>query len=572
MSAVDVAQALWLLLAALGLSVSVSYTGLPVLGQSAYIAVGGYSVGLLGPGGMGLPLGIAAAAAVLMAAVLGYVTALSFSRLDDSYLALATWALAWLAEGVVLAYPAVFGGPEGLTRPVPARLVSHTLGVEIVLTTNVNLVIAALLCILGLAALVRIDKGAVGLDLTALRESAPLAASLGVPVEARRRTALAVTAALGAASGVGSTVLLGVISPSDISPLLSLQLFVAVLIGGARWWGPVLGATILLALPPVADELASAADVSPEHVRGLLTAALLIGVLLLRGPVRRLIRSLRLIAPSRRRPYLGIAEERSRPAHERVELSAADLSVSYSGVQALDDVTIVLRGGEVHALVGPNGSGKSTLLGVLAGDLGRTEIHINGTPHRARRVRDRLLAGVVRTPQRTVILSSLTPAMQVAVGARGGSRLRLAALRQLLATPRSAIEAQRVRAVVAAALRDTGLERVATTDPARLTVGERQMLQVARAIATGASVFLFDETAAGMTGAERERLREVLRRLAASGAAVLIVEHDMRFVGAVANYVYVLDAGRIIATGPPERVRTEPLVREVYLGLDTDLN
>jgi ABC-type branched-subunit amino acid transport system ATPase component len=163
----------------------------------------------------------------------------------------------------------------------------------------------------------------------------------------------------------------------------------------------------------------------------------------------------------------------------------------------------------------------------------------------------------------------LTPAMQVAVGARGGSRLRGAALRQVLATPRSAIEAERVRAVVAAALRDTGLEGMATTDPARLTVGERQLLQVARAIATGASVFLFDETTAGMTGAERETLREVLRCLATSGAAVLIVEHDMGFVGAVANYVYVLDAGHIIAIGPPERVRTERHVREAYLGLDT---
>ena len=146
--------------------------------------------------------------------------------------------------------------------------------------------------------------------------------------------------------------------------------------------------------------------------------------------------------------------------------------------------------------------------------------------------------------------------------------MRWAALRQVLATPRSAREAERVRAVVAAALRGTGLEGVATTDPARLTVGERQLLQVARVIATGPSVFLFDEAAAGMTGAERQRLREVLRWLAASGAAVLIVEHDMGFVGAVANYVYVLDAGRIIATGPPERVRAEPLVREVYLGID----
>lgn len=565
MSAVEVAQALWLLLAALGLSVSVSYAGLPVLGQSAFIAVGGYGVALLGPGGMGLPLGIAAAAAVLLAAVLGYVTARGFSRLDSGYMALATWALAWLAQRVVLAYPGVFGGPEGVTRPVPAHLMSRTLGVEIVLTTNVNLVVAAVFCILMLATLIRVDKGAVGLDLAALRESPRLVGSLGVPVAARRHAAFMVTAALGAVSGAGSTVLLGIISPSDVSPLLSLQLFVAVLVGGARWWGPVLGVAILSALPSVADGLGSAADVSPERVRGVLTAGLLLAVLSLRGPLRRLIRPSRQVTRSPG-PYPPIEEKHGQPAQRRVELSAAGLSISYSGVRALDDVAIALRVGEVHALVGPNGSGKSTLLDVLAGDLGFSEIRINGSPHRARRVRDRVLAGVVRTPQRTVILSGLTPAMQVALGARGGSRLRGAALRQLLATPRSGVEAERVRAVVAAALRDTGLERVGDTDPARLTVGERQLLQVARAIATGASVFLFDEPAAGMTGAERERLRDVLRGLAATGAAVLIVEHDLGFVGAVADFVSVLDAGRIIATGPPERVRAEPLVLEAYLG------
>jgi branched-chain amino acid transport system permease protein len=565
-SVIEFAQALWLLLAALGLALSVSYAGLPVLGQSAFVAVGGYGVALLGPGGVGLPLGVAAAVAVFMAAILGYCTALGFSRLDGAYLALATWALAWLAQRVLLAYPGVFGGPEGVTRPVPAHLISRTLGVEIMLTTKVNLVVAAGLCILVLLALIRMGNGPGRLDLAALRESPRLAASLGIPVAAHRRAVLTVTAALGAVSGAGTTVLLGLVSPSDVSPLLSLQLFIAVLVGGAaRWWGPVLGVALLSARPSVADRLGSAADINPERLRGVLTVIFLLGVLSLRGSLARLDRTTR---PATRSPAstIPVPEQSAHTSKRPVELFAEHVSVSYAGVLALDDLTLVLRGGRVHALVGPNGSGKSTLLDVLAGEIRPSEIRIGGRPHRTRGVRDRVLAGVVRTPQRTVVLAGLTPAMQVALGARGGSPLRGAVLRHLIATPRSRLEAEQVRTVVAAALSDTGLERVGDADPARLTVGERQLLQVARAIATGASVFLFDEPAAGMTGGERERLRTVLRGLAATGAAVLIVEHDMRFVGAVADFVSVLDAGRIIASGPPERVRTEPLVREAYLG------
>ena len=201
MSAIDIAQALWLLVAALGLSVSVAYAGLPVLAQSAYIAVGGYGVALLGPGGIGLPLGIAAAVAVVMAGILGFLAALGLSRAEGAYLALATWALAWLVQRVLLAYPTVFGGPEGLTRPVPPHLVSRLLGVQILLTTNVNLAIAALLCVITLLAVLRMDRGWLGGDLAALRESPILAASLGVPIASRRRTAFVVTALLGAISG-----------------------------------------------------------------------------------------------------------------------------------------------------------------------------------------------------------------------------------------------------------------------------------------------------------------------------------------------------------------------------------
>jgi branched-chain amino acid transport system permease protein len=567
---IDVAQALWLLVAALGLSLSVSYAGLPMLGQSAFIAVGGYGVALLGPGGVGLPLGVAAAAAVLIAALLGYFTAVGLSRLDGAYLALATWTLAWLVQRILLAYPGVFGGPEGLTRPVPAHLVSRSLGVETVLTTKINLVFAAGICVLVLLAFIRMGKGPGGLDLAVLRESPQLATSLGVAVAARRRAVFTMTAVLGAVSGVGSTVLLGIISPSDVSPLLSLQLFVAVLVGGAaRWWGPVLGVALVSVLASVADRLGSVGDVSPERLRGVLTAILLLGVLALRGPLGRLGRTAgRVIQPTR--SALPVPERQVPTLEGPVELSATHVSISYASVPAVDDVSLVLRGGEVHALIGPNGSGKSTLLHVLAGDVVSGEIRVGGRSCRARGVRDRVLAGVVRTPQRSVVLSGLTPAMQVAVGARVGSPSRQAMLRHLFATPRSRVEAERVRAVVGAALRETGLLGVSDTDPVRLTVGEQQLLQVARAIATGASVFLFDEPSAGMTDGERQTLRAVVRGLATAGAAVFIVEHDMRFVGAAADFVSVLDAGRIIASGTPVRVRDDPLVREVYLGSSLD--
>jgi len=248
-------------------------------------------------------------------------------------------------------------------------------------------------------------------------------------------------------------------------------------------------------------------------------------------------------------------------------LRAHQVRYSYGAVQALDGAGITLRAGEVHALVGPNGSGKSTLLKVLAGDLAPQagEVEVAGVPQPVG-TQERVLAGVARTPQRTVLLPRSTPERQVAVGARGGARAPGAVLRHLLATPSSGqADATRDR-VVAAALRATGLAGVAARDPRALTVGEQRLLQVARVVATGAQVLLLDEPAAGMTATERRRLAGVLRGLAGNGRAVLLVEHDMRLVGAVADRVTVLDRGRVLAVGRPEQVRADPAVRRAYLG------
>jgi ABC-type branched-subunit amino acid transport system ATPase component len=253
-----------------------------------------------------------------------------------------------------------------------------------------------------------------------------------------------------------------------------------------------------------------------------------------------------------------------------VLLRADDIALSYDGLRALDGVGIELCGGEVHALIGPNGSGKSSLVKVLSGELAPAggTVHVGGRPHVARAPQERVLVGVAASPQRTALLPRTSPERQVAIGVRGGSRPRHAVVRHLLATPSSGVAASRSATRVEATLRETRLTAVAAADPAELTVGEQRLLQIARALGTGASVLLLDEPAAGMSAEERTTLRHVLRRLAGNGIGVLLVEHDMRLVNAVADRLTVLDGGRVIASGRPDEVRADPAVRRAYLGAE----
>ena len=187
-SALDLATALWLLVAPGGLALSVSCAGLPVLGQAAFVAVGGFGTALLGPGGAGWPLGLAALASTALAGLLGLLVALGASRLQGAYLALGTFALGWLVERVLTAYPGVFGGAQGLVRPVPAELVSPALGLQVALTPAVHVVLAGATSAVLLAALHRLDRGPGGLDLAALREgpaSPPRSASPSPPAAGR---------------------------------------------------------------------------------------------------------------------------------------------------------------------------------------------------------------------------------------------------------------------------------------------------------------------------------------------------------------------------------------------------
>jgi branched-chain amino acid transport system permease protein len=239
-------------------------------------------------------------------------------------------------------------------------------------------------------------------------------------------------------------------------------------------------------------------------------------------------------------------------------------------VVALSDVDVSLRAGEVHALVGPNGSGKSTLLrvatGVVAPSAGAVTLRSDRQAPRTGSAAPRVAAGVVRTVQHTALLGDLPADKQAAVGARAQERVPLAGLRHLVASPISRALADKRRRVTAGALTAVGLDGVGRLPADRLDSADQRLLQVARALATGAPALLLDEPAAGMAAPDRRRLAGVLRRLADDGYGVLLVEHDMALVRSVADRVTVLDAGRVIASGAFAEIQRDPAVRAAYLG------
>jgi branched-chain amino acid transport system permease protein len=560
---------LYLLVAAYGLALAVSYAGLPVLGQGAFVAVGAFGTTQLA--NHSVPLLVAAGIAVAAAGCAGYVVGFAAARLAGSSLALATWGLSWLVYTALVLFPRLSGGSQGLTRPAPARLTSPSLGIEVVLQPWVHVIAGAALVVVLAAVLVRADGGPWGLDWAALRTGPALADSLGVPVQRRRRSVLAAAAALGALGGAGTAILQGVVAPPDYSPLLSLQLFVAVLVGGtATWWGPALGIGLLAALPSTADAIATAAGIDPLRARAVLTAVLLVAVLALRAPIARLVKPyVRLASRAYGHP---IPSQDERTVRDDPLLALRSVAVDYGAVRALDGVDLDLRGGEVHALVGPNGSGKSTALRVAAGVVAPAtgSVRVGGLAVAGSAAAPRVRAGVARTLQHTAMLGRLPVARQVEVGARARERASYAGLRHLLGTASAARERRDRAFATAAALDLTGLTDRAGAEPDLLDTAEQRLLQIARAVATGASAVLVDEPAAGMSRQQRDRLGAILRRLADSGRGVLLVEHDMNLVGRVADRVTVLAEGRVLATGTPEAIRADPDVARAYLGVPAD--
>jgi len=277
----ELARDLYLLAAVFGLALVVSHAGMPVLAAAAFAAVGG--VGALQLERAGLPIGTSVLLGVLGGAAAGAATGALVARADRAAIALSTWALSWLVYTALLAFPGLAGGEQGLTRP-PVDRVEGLLG-TITLTPRVHAVTAAVLCVAAYFVTARLRTD----DVAAARDDAELARTLHVPVARRRIELMALAGALMAAAGAGVSLLLGVAAPADLSPLLSLQLFAAVIVGGTSpVAGPVLAFAVIAAIPRLTDAVGEL-GASEAAATGVVSALLLVACVVLRPVVSRLV-------------------------------------------------------------------------------------------------------------------------------------------------------------------------------------------------------------------------------------------------------------------------------------------
>jgi branched-chain amino acid transport system ATP-binding protein len=241
-------------------------------------------------------------------------------------------------------------------------------------------------------------------------------------------------------------------------------------------------------------------------------------------------------------------------------LQVEHVSKRFGGIVASDDITLVVPAGELHAIIGPNGAGKSTLIGQLAGELAPDagRIAFGGHDITALPTYRRSQLGLARSFQITSLFPDFTVLDNVAlaVQAHAGHSFHFW---------QAACSEDALRAPAHAALARVGLAERSGVLVSRLSHGEHRQLEIAMALATSPRMLLLDEPMAGMGPDESARMVNILRELKRE-LTILLIEHDMEAVFALADRITVLVYGRTIASGAPEAIRANAEVRQAYLG------
>ena len=500
--------------ACVGLNVLLGLAGEVSLGQAGFLALGAYGVGVLTTGA-GWSFWLAWPAATLIVVAVAALLALPALRVSGPYLAMVTIAFGFIVEAGVTEWRGVTGGAAGIAGiPGPFGGVHGTA------------VLACVCAALATAGFAWLRRTPLGLSMVLVAQAPAAARSIGVSALRVRAAAFVLAAAAAGLAGGLQAGLTGFIAPSSFPFSQSILFLLIVMLGGTgSIVGPVAGAVLVGLLPEVLAGLA-------EYRQLVFGAGLLVVLWVAPRGLAGLLPRAPGVAP------LGRADVPAFLAGgEAGGLVVEGLSVAFGGVRAVDGVGFRAPAGAITGVIGPNGAGKTTLLNAITGFARRDagSVAVSGR--------------LARTFQTAQVPADMTVLDCVRLG--------------LL---RGAWSGAAEPSVAAALLEFAGYAGPLLAEAATLPHPDRRLVELARALATRPAVLLLDEPAAGLDAGDTARLGPVLKRVAACGIAVVLVEHDMNLVMGVCDRLVVLDAGRVIAEGAPEQIRANPLVRAAYLG------
>lgn len=249
-----------------------------------------------------------------------------------------------------------------------------------------------------------------------------------------------------------------------------------------------------------------------------------------------------------------------------MRLEIRSLTKAYGGLKVVDDLSFTIPARDIVGVIGPNGAGKSTLFSLVTGflDADTGEIRLDGTSVSRLSSMARARAGMVRTFQVPKEFGHLTVRENMLAAAPGQSGERLLPL--LFRAGRVRAEEAELAAKADALMAFLKLDRVATTASGRLSGGQKKLLELGRALMTGARLILLDEPFAGVNPVLIREISQRIRDLNADGVGFLIIEHDLGALTRLVSTLHVMDRGRLIASGAPAEVLRSERVREAYLG------
>jgi branched-chain amino acid transport system permease protein len=540
-------QAATYAIAVIGLTVVLGLCGQINLAQAGFFGIGAYAVGL-GTVDGGLNFWICLVIGLGLAVVLGAALGASTLRLGGHYLAMVTISFQQILTLVLTNWIPVTHGPDGvpnIRRPA--------------LFADGQSYLA--LCVLVLAIVGwlvwHMPRTRLGRAMRAVRDNELAAGVSGIDIYRTKVAAFALGALL---AGLGGGLFAGsftYISPDQFSFAESIVFLTMALLGGVGSpVGAVIGTALLILIP---EWLRFLKEIPGLYLAIYGLAVILIVVFMPDGiwgflgdQVRRLRRARPGPAPASELT-LSQGEASGAPM-----LEVSELAKHFGGLKAVDAVSFTVARGGIHALIGPNGSGKTTTLNVLSGLYSSTggTVRLAGQdvtrlpPHR------RAAAGIGRTFQNIRLFRSMSALENVVIGAERPNN-------PLGASDRASLEAR-----ARAALAFVGLEGRAEEPISGFSYGHQRLIEIARALAGNPVLLLLDEPAAGLNSSEKNALTVLLRRMAAKGLTILIIDHDMTLVSDVASHVTVLNFGRRIADGVTATVLREPAVIQAYLGED----